>query len=34
MALLHSDLSSASNTFFGFGAEEQQMILDSLDQFT
>ncbi len=33
MALLRADLSTSSNTFFGFGAEEQQMILDSLEQF-
>ena len=33
MALLRADLASASQPFFGFGPEEQQMILDSLDDF-
>lgn len=34
MAILSSDLSSSSNTFFGFGPDEQQQILDSLEQFS
>ncbi len=33
MALLSADLSGASNTFFGFGPDEQQQILSALDQF-
>jgi len=33
MALLSADLQSMSNVFFGFGSDEQQMILDSLADF-
>ncbi len=34
MAIVSADLSTASNTFFGFSEAEQQEILDALDQFT
>lgn len=33
MVLLHPDLSSASNVFFGFSRDEQQQILESLPDF-
>jgi hypothetical protein len=34
MALLTPDLSGGSNVFFGFGANEQQQILESLPDFS
>ena len=33
MALLSADLQGMSSVFFGFGAEEQMMILDALPEF-